>query len=256
MSVCNHTLNSDYAYEVCMVLPIPTLQLKMKLRRPLQILLVAAVAGICSCQQDCVFPTNDDLEVVIGGIFISGDSPTPPVINVMRFHPVCLAFGEKQDRYRYVSVVVEYTCTGKTNCPPGTAVEQIEFQCSVGGMWSNSVQGSTENTRTVDPQASFSTTTREDCVFCLSPERSGTLSTDDVTHCVGECVSLLTFHGQRHTRENFTKAHSNLLSVPTYMCRNVVSWSGTSVPSKRAPHTTSAHSLHVYTQLQNIPITL
>ena len=151
-------------------------------------LLVAAVAGMCSCQ-DCALPTNHDLEVVIEGILTSGDSPTPPVINVTSFHPVCLAFSQEQDRYRFVSVVVEYTCTGNT-CPSGTAVEQVESQCSVSGMWSNSVQGSTENTRTVNPQASFSTTTREDCAFCLSPERSGTLSTDDVTHCVGECITV------------------------------------------------------------------
>ena len=153
-----------------------------------QILLVAAVAGICSCQQDCALPTNDDLEDVIGQILTSGDSSPTPVINVTRFHPVCLAFSQEQGRYRYVSVVVEYTCTD-TNCPPGTAVEQIESQCSVGGMWSNSVQGSTENTRTVNPQASFSTTTREDCAFCLSPELAAGLA-DNVTHCVGKCIIL------------------------------------------------------------------
>ena len=175
----------------------------------LTVLLVAAVAGICSCQ-DCALPTNDDLEVVIGQILTSGDSSPTPVINVTRFHPVCLAFSQEQGRYLYVSVVVEYMCTGNTNCPPGTAVEQIESQCSVGGMWSNSVQGSTENTHSVTSQTSFSTTTRENCALCLSPEIAtaiGILSTDNVTHCVGECVSPLYLQRFRLMAYTYVSTH-------------------------------------------------
>ena len=150
------------------------------------VLIVAVVAGLCSCQE-CSFPTNDDLEQVISEIIPTGDSPSTPDVNVMRFHPVCLAFGQQQDRYRLVSVVVEYTCSGSTNCPSGTAVEQIESEC-VSGVWSNEVEGNTDNTRSTTTEASFTTTTREDCSFCFSPELADTLgpTTDSVTHCVGK----------------------------------------------------------------------
>ena len=154
-------------------------------------LFVALVAGICSSQQECLFPTNDDLVQVISEIFRTGDSPTPPTVTLLRFHPVCLAFGRQQDRYRLVSIVVEYTCSGNTNCPSGTVVEQIESQCN-DGVWSNVVLGSTENTRLVTPDADFSTTTREDCSLCLSPELANSVvgvTTDNVTHCLGKCIT-------------------------------------------------------------------
>ena len=155
------------------------------------ILIVAVVAGTCSCQ-DCSFPTNGDLEQVIASVIRSGDSSPPPTVTVAEFHPVCLAFGQQQDRYRLVSVVVEYTCSGHANCPQDTAVEQIESEC-INGVWSNMVLGSVLDTRSVPPDASFSTTTRENCSFCLTAELANSIigdTTDNVTHCVGECTIL------------------------------------------------------------------
>ena len=154
------------------------------------VLIVAVVAGICSCQQECSLPTNDDLEQVITDIIQFGDSSSLPTVTVARFHPVCLAFGQQQDRYRLVSVVVEYTCSGNINCPSDTAVEEIESEC-FSGVWSNIVLGSTDNTRSVTTDASFNTTTREDCSFCLSPELASSLGpiTDNATHCVGKCIT-------------------------------------------------------------------
>ena len=72
---------------------------------------------------------------------------------MISFHPVCLAFDNVQDHYRAVSVLVEYTCTGNPSCPSGTAVEQIESECS-NGDWSNVVQGSTEITLQILKQVS------------------------------------------------------------------------------------------------------
>ena len=156
---------------------------------------MAVVAGLCSCKRECSFPTNGDLEVVIARITIAGDSPSSPTVNVIRFHPVCLAFGEQQDRYRLVSVVVEYTCSGNTNCPSGTAVEQIESECD-DGVWSNRVLGSTVDVRSVFTEANFTTTTREDCSLCVSPELVEVgqipIPTDSVTHCLGKCIITYT----------------------------------------------------------------
>ena len=156
----------------------------------LSVLVVAMVAGLCSCQEECLFPTYDDLEQVISEIIPTGDSPSAPDVTVMDFHPVCLAFGQQQDHYRLVSVVVNYTCSGNTNCPSSTAVEQIESGC-VSGVWSNEVEGNVDFTRSTTTEASFTTTTREDCSFCLSPELADTLgpTTDSITHCVGECIT-------------------------------------------------------------------
>ena len=64
------------------------------------------MAGICSCQK-CTLPTNEDLEGVIEEILRGDDSSSTPNVNVMRFHPVCLAFDDVQSCYRAVSVVVE-----------------------------------------------------------------------------------------------------------------------------------------------------
>ena len=165
----------------------------LEVEMQLNVLLLVVVAGICSCQE-CSFPTNDDLEQVIANIIQTGDSSTPDV-NVTRFHPVCLAFGVQQDHYRTVSVVVEYTCSGNANCPSGTAVEQIESECD-SGIWSNIVLGSVLDTRSVPPDASFTTTTRKDCSFCLSPELASSIgvTTNNVTHCIGEYLLSFATH--------------------------------------------------------------
>ena len=161
----------------------------------LVVLVVATVAGICSCQQQmCTLPTSGDLEDVIGSILQIEDFPSTPTVNVMSIHPVCLALDDVQDRYRAVSVLVEYTCTGSPSCPSGTVVEQIESEC-FNGVWSNIVQGSPEFIRSQTSEASFSTSTRQDCVLCVSPEldveASLTLSPDNVTHCVGQYVTCI-----------------------------------------------------------------
>ena len=152
----------------------------------LVVLVVATVVGICSCQK-CILPTNGDLEDVIRNIIQNDDNSSTPTVYVMSFHPVCLAFDDVQDHYRAVSVLVEYRCTNNSNCPSGTVVEQIESECD-NGVWSNVVLGSTEHTRSQPTEASFSTSTRENCSLCVSPELGVNtfLTTDNVTHCVGE----------------------------------------------------------------------
>ncbi|CAI8041017.1 Sushi, von Willebrand factor type A, EGF and pentraxin domain-containing protein 1, partial [Geodia barretti] len=79
-------------------------------------------------------------------------------------------------------------CTDHFNCQRGNGnvVEQIESGCE-SGQWSNRVEGSTEPTLIVHkPLSSLSTTAREDCSACVSPELASELgiTTDSVTHCV------------------------------------------------------------------------
>ena len=156
-------------------------------------LVVCALVATASCQQDCSYPSNSDLEDVIKDIIPTGENSAIPTVSVMSFHPLCLAFGEERGGYRGLSVLVIYTCTGNPNCPPGTAEEQIESGC-VSNSWSNSVASSTDNTRSVVSEATSTTPTREDCSFCVSPELIAadiglTFTTDNVTHCVGESIA-------------------------------------------------------------------
>ena len=159
----------------------------------LVVLVVATVVGICSCQK-CTLPSNTDLEVVIRDIIEANDGSGTPTVNVINFHPVCLAFDDVQDHYRGVSVLVEYTCTNNPSCPSGTVVEQIESECD-NGVWSNVVMGSLDFTHSQTTEATFSTSTRQDCAFCVSPELDVeaelSLLPDNVTHCVGEYVTCI-----------------------------------------------------------------
>ena len=156
-------------------------------------LALAVVVGIGYCQ-DCSPPTASDLETVLAAIIQSGDASTDPNITIADFEVVCRAFSQQEDLLRGVSVVVEYTCDDHANCPMGTVTEQIESGCS-SGSWINRVAGTTDPTRlrTASPTANLSTTARDDCRSCLSElladDAGAGVTTDPVTHCVGEWIT-------------------------------------------------------------------
>ena len=158
--------------------------------RLLAVALVALLVASVSCQEllDCAFPTNSDIQSIMVAAIRSAESPADPTITLVGgFHTVCLAFSRQKDRYRAISVLVQYTCEDNSNCPSGTATEQFEADC-INNNWSNLVFGSTVFTRTMSPSATFSTLQREDCSFCASPAKANDAgaTTDDETHCVGE----------------------------------------------------------------------
>ena len=160
------------------------------MRRLLVVTLVALLVASVSCQElDCAFPTNSDIDRIVSNAIQSADTPAEPTITLIGdFHTVCLAFSEQKDRYRAISVLVQYTCEDNSNCPSGTVAEQFEAQCNDNNEWTNNVLGSTVFTRTMFPSATTSTQRREDCSFCASPEKANDVgtTTDAVTHCVGE----------------------------------------------------------------------
>ena len=162
----------------------------MKLR---VVLVLLSGLVLCGCQLDCPSPNSTDIAHVISLIVQSGEASSDPVVSISDFNFVCRAFGEQQGRLRGVSVVVEYTCTGHSNCQTDTVVEQIESGC-LNGAWSNNVGGTTDSTFILSPLdgASLSTTAREDCSRCFSTQLANDagISTDPVTHCVGECISI------------------------------------------------------------------
>ena len=158
------------------------------------LLIIASLPVISVCQTDCAYPTTSDLENVIVDVIMAADSAATPIVTVTDFHPVCLAHGQERDRYHFLSLVVEYTCSNNGNCPSGSgsAVEQFETECDR-GVWDYQVLSHVEYTRTRSPTASFSTTAREDCAFCSSPELISSSSlphvTDNLTHCVGKSIT-------------------------------------------------------------------
>ena len=142
-----------------------------------------------SCQLDCAEPTESDFANVISLVIPDSENPTTPEINVIHFMPVCLAYSQERGRFRGVSALVEYTCTGNALCPDGSVVEQFEAEC-VSGSWSHQVRASIDYTRTQMPYASF--TIEQNCAFCYSPGLATAVGIpvanrpDDENHSVGE----------------------------------------------------------------------
>ena len=130
---------------------------------------------------------------------VSEDTSSTPTVDhdVMSFHPVCLALNDVQDHYHAVSVLMEYTCSGHT-------MEQIVSECGNGEcciVYSWVPQNLLALKTT---EANFSTSTTEDCAFCVSFELGDLIFLFSlalfmiipgwdysVTHCVGTCALFI-----------------------------------------------------------------
>ena len=145
-------------------------------------------------ENDCAYPTTSDAASVVQNALLSGDAFSLPVVNIVAIRPLCLAYSRRQHRYRGVSILVRYTCTGSAACPRGEAVEQFESACQR-GTWSYRIFGTTAHTRTARPRADFSTLLREDCAYCFSPELASSIGAsgtpDPDNHCIGMFSFLL-----------------------------------------------------------------
>ena len=158
--------------------------------------LVGLLVGSVWCQQlgNCPFPEAANITAIIGESIAEGDSTSTPTITLAGdFTLVCMAFSEQKDRLRAFSALVQYSCSGNSNCPGGTAIEQFEAECNMDQVWTNSVRNTAGLSRTESPMATESTTPREDCSFCASPAVNVAVGLprppDEVTHCV--CKSLI-----------------------------------------------------------------
>ena len=163
----------------------------------MRLVVVVAALVVCFvdralCQLHCAKPTDSDIENVISLGIRGGDASATANVDLMRFQLVCLAYSQERNLFRFVSALVEYTCTGNAACPDGTVVEQFESEC-VSGSWSHQIRESSDNTRTQMPIASFDTTElRENCAFCVHPLLAPGIgipvanTPDDENHCVGE----------------------------------------------------------------------
>ena len=141
------------------------------------------LSDAAQCQQDCAYPTDEDLAEIIHSAITAG-VPFPPVdIYVLNTTALCLSHSLERDRYRHASVLTEYSCNGLSTCSNLTVVEQFVIHCE------ESVWNSPANATNVSmlPLGNFSTTQREDCTSCITSdmgEMTGVI-VDPVTNCVG-----------------------------------------------------------------------
>ncbi len=147
-------------------------------------------------------PSTDGL---ISPTYVSGDSgpnDVGPDIQILDSHIVCMSTGTARDSYRYLSVIVNYTCNGG-GCESNLVVAQFDMSClrpdgvPADGepQWEMrvvdppNVLASGESVRTQPADGNFSTVPRTDCQACLSPTISAnnnfplSLHPDLPTHC-------------------------------------------------------------------------
>ena len=139
-------------------------------------MVLALFVNVAVCQQECAYPTISELEDVLQSVLLPANSSTLPELNVSDINPVCLAYGAERDRFRSVSVIVQYTCIENSSC---TALEQIEAEC-VDGTWSDL----SFELQTSTAMANMSTIAREDCAYCQPPQLQADIVVDPITHCV------------------------------------------------------------------------
>ena len=99
-------------------------------------IVASLAAGLApQCGFCCDYPVVC-LESVIGRIFNStGDNPTTIRVGIIDLNPVCRAHGQDGERFREVSVTVQYTCNGSAECPSTNMTGQTECVCN--GEWYN-----------------------------------------------------------------------------------------------------------------------
>ena len=114
--------------------------------------------------ENCTYPNDGDLKDVIHSSITAGWFP-PPQSN---FTVLCLSHSLERDRYRFATVLVEYSCVGLGTCPNVPTVEELIIGCMEHNWYLLS------NASVV---ANFSTELRQDCASC---------SADSVTGCLGE----------------------------------------------------------------------
>ena len=146
---------------------------------------------------------NQNLQDLVADALTTGDSGSPPAIELLDSQTVCLAAGSTRDLYRFASVVVSFNCSSPL--PPGNPLGipscdgeltvQFDFECGSGPEWQSAITLGGDNV--FNPAvANLSTPLRNDCSFCLDPALGGSVvefAVDVVTHCGGIICHLATY---------------------------------------------------------------
>ncbi len=131
-------------------------------------------------------------EATLIGDNSGSDSPNVQLLN---FTVVCLAVGTTRDRYRFASVVTEYSCSGpvpaSSSIPcndSGTTVysAQFDLEC-IGSGWS--LAQSTLTVNLANTTGSLESSLTRQCSVCVEPTVATAnfgLDVDNATHCAGK----------------------------------------------------------------------
>ena len=141
---------------------------------------------------------NGNMDGLIADTLVAMTSQPParPLVQVLGYNIVCQTTGMQRDTFRFVSVVVNYTCDGSpwTYCDGTPLLSQFEFECGSGNAWIAGVGGSVSNIFTRISDGDLSTPLRTDCGVCISPLRSGFgLITNNSNHCGGNLSACREF---------------------------------------------------------------
>ena len=136
-----------------------------------------------------VSPGTDGL-IARSYVLQPGDDPQLPNVQLFVSNIVCLATGPTRERYRSVSLIANFSCSGAAcnNNNVAWQVAQFHFEC-IQGAWSASLQGSTDFLRTDSPVGTLSTALRRDCSLCIDPMQLPQQLVDQSTHCLRKCMT-------------------------------------------------------------------
>ncbi len=129
-------------------------------------------------------------EGLIPPTYTRGDLLDEPLIQILDYHIVCMSTGNSRDTYRYLSVIVNYTCA-LGDCENNRVVAQFDMSCIVTdgrpGWEMRAFNRPHPRLRMVPADGNFSTVPRSDCQACLSHEiavdRNLDIDIDNSTHC-------------------------------------------------------------------------
>jgi len=125
----------------------------------------------------------------------AGDNPPRPNVQLFASNIVCLAAGRMRGRYRSVSVIANFSCSGSAcdNNNIAWQIAQFHLEC-IAGTWAASVSGSADFLITESPVGNLSTMLRRDCTLCIEPQQQPQARVDEATHCL-PCSQMCTGTG-------------------------------------------------------------
>ena len=130
--------------------------------------------------------TDGLLPIALG---IGGEGGITVPAQVINYRILCDASGSMRGTSSYVSVLVHFTCDAANInvCDGSTMVtRQFQFSCGVGDMWIASIFSSANNVQTLNPAATFTTTSSNQCRACVDDEQTTSPNIDATTHCFGK----------------------------------------------------------------------
>ena len=160
---------------------------------------LSSTVAVRNCNLADLF-ASDTLEILLTTALAEDNNPGRLNITVHRNHTVCLSVGELIEKVNSISLLIDYSCTGNSNCPgdgsSGRGTEQFDFGCDTNGQWIVGKFSDYQAAREENPSANFETPLRKYCDACFRQNTTNDSSQtylpyDQVTHCVSKSMMLI-----------------------------------------------------------------